>query len=130
MSASTMARTCPTAFFLPISKFSAYLFFHSNFRFSMIIEFPGSMFFDIATVLSVHLSATRMICAGGIDCSRIPSSDFRMCDSSLWAQINTVTLTGKKELLDVHREQIDYGCNNEEKGEGHVPKQETSCYQY
>jgi hypothetical protein len=30
---------------------------------------------------------------------------------------------GQKELLDVHREQIDYGGNNEEEGEGHVPKQ-------
>jgi hypothetical protein len=30
---------------------------------------------------------------------------------------------GQQELLDVHREQIDYGGNNEEEGEGHVPKQ-------
>jgi hypothetical protein len=37
---------------------------------------------------------------------------------------------GQKELLDVHREQIDYGDNNEEEGKGHVPKQETSRYQY
>src|SRR5712691_5317600 len=61
----------------------------------MIIEFLGSMLFDAATVLSVHLSATRMIRAGGRDCRRIPSRDLRMYDSSLWAQISTVTSTDK-----------------------------------
>ena len=95
----------------------------------MTIELLGSMFLEMPMVRSVHLSATTMIRVGGTDCRRIPSSDFWMYDCSLWAQITTVTSTGKDELLDVHSEQIDYRGNYEEEGEGNVPKKESTCYQ-
>ena len=69
MSASTIKRASPTASRLASSRFSEYVLFHLTFSFRSIVDLStGRIEVAISTVLSVHLSATRIILVGWMVC--------------------------------------------------------------